>query len=535
MPDASFRAATTGGDTSLLSDTATTTVPAGTQAGDLMVVFLSAGRLSPLGAPTVATPAGWTLRGSSSQFVLAGLYLTKLHCFTRIATASEAATAFQASALSSFGWARLSYSNVDASAPFGQVVFGSGAATTSPVLPGLTTTRARALLVSFLQQGINQAATPPASMTERSDLPAWGLETADQIQAAAGASGTRTFSVPLAADFAYVFAEFWSKLGAAAAVGLAPVGLGAAGALRLAAVAGAALAGASVLGSGSAALQGVLGSGLAALAATGAGVLGLRAAAAVGLEATQASSAARLSSLGQAAVTLAPAGAAGASTLPVAASVQSTFQLAQLSAAAGTGAHGELAQELGGLQAESTVSAPVAGQTDGLLQQLALDASAQAGLGADSQVLLADVLADAAGVLAMAADLQADLARADLAAEAALPCRAELGKALVPVMAQGLGAPQVLARVAANLWAEGWAIMDVQLTGATAVQLNALAAVSRAEGPGLQAELGLPLDDLDMLAAGKLAAVWASIPFNRVAEFAVRHSRMDRQPNRRTR
>lgn len=224
MPNLLFRSQTNGNDSSFTVSSVSATLPTGTTVGDLMVIWVSAGALSPTAAPTVSTPSGWTSAGSGTASIVSGAVNIRIHCFYKIATASEGSETLSAGANSAFGWGRLSYQNPDATTPFGQVTFGSAAASTSAVLTGITTGAANAMLLTFLTQGVAQNAAPPASMTERIDNASAGFEVADEIKATAGATGTRTFTLPTSSDHAWGFAEFRSSN--AVVKGLTTIGVG---------------------------------------------------------------------------------------------------------------------------------------------------------------------------------------------------------------------------------------------------------------------------------------------------------------------
>lgn len=211
MPNLLFRSQTNGNDSSFTVSSVSATLPTGTVIGDLMVIWVSAGALSPTAAPTISTPAGWTSGGSGTATIVSGAVNIRIHCFYKVATASEGSATLSAGVNSAFGWGRLSYQNPDTGTPFGQVTFGSGAASTSAVLTGITTGAANAMINTFLTQGVAQAATPPASMTERIDNATAGFEVADEQRPTAGATGTRTFTLPTSSDHAWGFAEFRSS------------------------------------------------------------------------------------------------------------------------------------------------------------------------------------------------------------------------------------------------------------------------------------------------------------------------------------
>jgi hypothetical protein len=97
---------------------------------------------------------------------------------------------------------------------FGQVTFGTWTGT-APTATSITTTKANALISVYIAQGTAQACTPDASLTERIDNATYGIEMAEAIQAAAGATGNKTASVSASTDGMWAFSEFWSEARAA--------------------------------------------------------------------------------------------------------------------------------------------------------------------------------------------------------------------------------------------------------------------------------------------------------------------------------
>lgn len=209
-----FRAATSSGDNTFSTNTIAATLPTGTVAGDLQLLWATAAGLAPAAAPTFSTPSGWTLRGVSSEFPLVGGALNiRIYLFTRNGSGPGGTVTLTASANGAFGTIRESFQNPDSSAPFGQVIFGNGGPSTSATLSSITTTKINALLGAFISQGAAQGCSPGASgMTERIENTTYGVAAYDVIQSSIGASGTKTLTLPASTDFIWGFAEFWSEL-----------------------------------------------------------------------------------------------------------------------------------------------------------------------------------------------------------------------------------------------------------------------------------------------------------------------------------
>lgn len=226
MADLTFRSNTTGGDSTLSVSSIVATLPTGTTSGDLMTIWCSTGVVAPATPPDFQTPTGWTLAGSSGSIAVAsGALNAKGFLFYKIAGGGESnvtlSTVGGTNAAMTFS--RSSRSNPKLSAPLAQIswIGGTGGPGTSVVVTGLTTGADRALIEVFLAQGTAQSATPPGSMTERSDFAANGISTADELIPLAGATGTRTFTLPVSADYIWGIAEFRSSIYANAIADLA--------------------------------------------------------------------------------------------------------------------------------------------------------------------------------------------------------------------------------------------------------------------------------------------------------------------------
>jgi hypothetical protein len=212
MSDLSFRAQTSGGDNSLTVSTVNAGAPT-TVVGDLQVIWVGTGVASPGTPPTISTPSGWTLSGSSGTLAIAsGAFNVKLHCFTKLALDADGTVTLNAGTNAAITWIRLSYPNPKASGYFQQVVFGTIASGTSLVVPQITTANARSLLSIGISLGAAQTVTPPGGTSERADNATFGISAHDEIKATAGATGTRTFTTSPATDAAYGFAEFISNI-----------------------------------------------------------------------------------------------------------------------------------------------------------------------------------------------------------------------------------------------------------------------------------------------------------------------------------
>lgn len=208
-----FRSATDAGSNTGTVNNLNVTLPTGTASGDLQTIWVGVGVASPGTPPNVGTPSGWTLAGTSGTIgLIGGTFNVIFKLFYKIADGSDGTVnlANDGGTNSTFSVLRKSYQNPDLVTPFGQVSFGSGGPDTSPVVTGVTTGANAALIDIVIQQGAAAACTPPGSMTERIDNATFGYACADEIIGAAGATGTRTFTLPGSADYAWGIAEFRS-------------------------------------------------------------------------------------------------------------------------------------------------------------------------------------------------------------------------------------------------------------------------------------------------------------------------------------
>lgn len=210
-----FRSETNGGDNSLSVNNVNAGLPTGTASGDLQVIWVSCAVLSPGSPPAMNTPAGWVKQGASGSIAFGGGTINgQLTLFTKIADGSDGTVnlATSGGTNAALAFIRKSYQNPDTVTPFAQVSFigATGGPDTSPVVTGITTGANAALIDVVLTQGAAQSATPPGSMTERADNTTYAISCADEIIPTAGATGTRTFTLPASTDYLWGIAEFRS-------------------------------------------------------------------------------------------------------------------------------------------------------------------------------------------------------------------------------------------------------------------------------------------------------------------------------------
>jgi hypothetical protein len=168
--------------------TLTINVPAGVQPGDVMVAGIGI-----RGAPSVATPAGWTFLRKDA----AGTYTTQA-LYYRVVTGPEPLSytwSFSSSVPAAGGIS--AYRGVNTSTPVGASGgIGQNTDTTSILAPSINAS-AGSEVVGFFSIGGNNSITPPTGMTERAEANSsagsnhvtW--ETSDFISPG-GATGSKT-------------------------------------------------------------------------------------------------------------------------------------------------------------------------------------------------------------------------------------------------------------------------------------------------------------------------------------------------------
>jgi hypothetical protein len=164
--------------------------PAGTVAGDVLVasVVVSASTVS-------AAPAGWVPIAAVTSAANPTIY-----SYYHVAGAAEPASYSWTLGASTTGSAAIArYSGVSNTNPLDSPATSAGtsAAVSNLAVPAITTTSAGAMLIGGAAINSSNTAvliTAPAGMTERWDLGGKRHEYDDALQAAAGSSGTKTWT-----------------------------------------------------------------------------------------------------------------------------------------------------------------------------------------------------------------------------------------------------------------------------------------------------------------------------------------------------
>lgn len=202
-----YRDSLSGGDSTFTVTNVNVAAPT-VAIGDLEIVWAAAAVLAPGTAPTISTPSGWNLGGTGASVPSAGgLVNTRAHLFWRISPNTGAVVNLNAGTTAVFVYVRLSYSGGPATTALRQVSFGSTGAATSIALPSLTA-NAGTMLSAFVSLGAAQTMTAPGSMTARQNNGTYGVNASDEQIAAAGATGTRTFTWSSSSESVGGIAEF---------------------------------------------------------------------------------------------------------------------------------------------------------------------------------------------------------------------------------------------------------------------------------------------------------------------------------------
>lgn len=175
------------------SSTLTIPKPANTAQGDLLVscVALNGGSISLTGAP-----AGWTRIASVTSIAN-----PKVYGYYKVATASEPTGYSWTTTSTTSGGAIARYSG--ATGPDATATTAAGGAASSGSVPSVTTTTANAMLVGCMSVNSSSVTlNSPAGMLQAVEAGARRFEVADGVQAAAGASGAKTWSFSSAREWA---------------------------------------------------------------------------------------------------------------------------------------------------------------------------------------------------------------------------------------------------------------------------------------------------------------------------------------------
>ena len=185
-PSAGFSITVTGGPAfiskSTVQQATSLAAPPGIVAGDLLLASLQVGT-HPV---TVSGPSGWTL---ALDTVVNSAFHAQV--WYKVATASEPGPyTWTVPAGTYVDIAVLDYANVSRTAPIDAAAGRDGGVTKTPTTPSVTTSGPGDMLVAIFQGADNGSWTAGSGMTQRYNYDSTTAQ--DAIQAAAGASGTKT-------------------------------------------------------------------------------------------------------------------------------------------------------------------------------------------------------------------------------------------------------------------------------------------------------------------------------------------------------
>ena len=197
-----FRAASS---TTTTSSTMTCAMPTGTTTGDILVMTVW-GFYDPKAGTFPTDPSGWTSRATATSTSNDGYFW---RVFTKTAGASESSVTQAGTNWSAGSMTVIAVSGGTAVDVVGTI--GGGFGGPNLVAPSVTTTTATDLLIGtwVAEKTLTaQAITAPATMTSRVTTSVTNSyiltsNVATQTLSASGATGTRTATIPLLADFSY--------------------------------------------------------------------------------------------------------------------------------------------------------------------------------------------------------------------------------------------------------------------------------------------------------------------------------------------
>lgn len=169
----------------------TLVAPASIANGDILVAAIYT-ESNPT-APTPSAPGGWSTLGSTTSVTDPGGFNEKFSVWWKRCASESGNYTFTHASTTSNG-VIVAYSGCLASGtPFGTPVDNTGSGTTSTG-NSVTTTAANSWLLLESHSSAGGGITPPTGMTERVDSSGQPVYVADELIAAAGATGTRAFS-----------------------------------------------------------------------------------------------------------------------------------------------------------------------------------------------------------------------------------------------------------------------------------------------------------------------------------------------------
>lgn len=179
-----FRSLTTAG--AATGATATNTPPSGLANDDILVMMIYKEATGAISWPSGFTQLA-TVTASDSSFLIAAAW--KRAASESGNYSATFGSAYFDSVMAAYSGCITTGDPQDATAS----AVANGSQNTILTGPSITTVSANTLIISFVADFVGLAATKPASMTSRSTFDDIGL--ADEAQASAGASGTKTWTL----------------------------------------------------------------------------------------------------------------------------------------------------------------------------------------------------------------------------------------------------------------------------------------------------------------------------------------------------
>jgi hypothetical protein len=172
--------------------TTTVNMPAGVQAGDVVLVFCSTGNSAAVAiTPPASLSANPVVNLSYSDTNPPWTVSMRVWRYTVVGSGDPASFSFTHASASSEAVA-MAFSGVDTATPLDATPATNAATGTTATMTGLTTVTAAAMLVGYRGSWDGSAITPPAGWTERLDQPVTWVGT----QTWATPSATGNFSIP---------------------------------------------------------------------------------------------------------------------------------------------------------------------------------------------------------------------------------------------------------------------------------------------------------------------------------------------------
>lgn len=214
-----FIGTSTGGPVALLTSL-DIPPPPGMKAGHRDLLLVGLGAVEPSAAPAIGTSlgTGWEYLGQSGEINIgSGVFALRLAAFARVADGPGSDVTVTSDIAGYWGWHRSAWLNPNASSFIGQTaIFGGVTSTTTPVIPGLTTTKSNSYLLQWQVLGESAVITPPSGTTELDENVPNALGLYGERIPSIAATGSRTYGYSPTSDAGYVVLELHGLMSQAA-------------------------------------------------------------------------------------------------------------------------------------------------------------------------------------------------------------------------------------------------------------------------------------------------------------------------------